>query len=659
MDQPRRGLRRKLMLLSGVVMFAMAVVMVSASWFGYARIWNFFLQSIRELHNKMHRDNLNSAQTHWRNILSQYSLEIVHDIDATAGSIETHARFLAALDLFGADRELTRKIVADVGQENPQILYLMYAWEDGDFAYANQAPAEGYDPRRRDWYQKAMATHPYPYWTPIYQDHSTGVNLVSCAIAFREPDGTPRGALSIDFKRSELLKKVLEHERKGHIVFLLDEKLSFILPEQLPSGEILQDRALADVFADDPARGRAMAELAAGRAGTWEFSMGNHQMLVSLTPSRVSNWTVGVAMPLADVNSAVMEMTKKTDDEFRQLESQVLHGGWIIAGIMLAAMAFILLASLIWLQRNVAQSMRPLEELSEGVRLLGRGDLALRLPQGGDAETHTLSQSFNTMIEDLERHIRLLQEETDRSARVEKELQLGRDIQKGLLPAKFPGADEPYALYALMRPAQQVGGDLYDFAKQGNQLYVAVADVSGKGVAAGLFMSVVKTLFRGMVRNELAPEDILRQINEQLAEQNPEKMFVTMCIGALDLSSRRLRYASAGHWPPLMAADGTNYAALPCLPALPLGLAVPVAYQGQETLLMPGSRFLLYTDGVTEAVNPAHEFFELDNLLSAMRQTGGLSPRESLEILWDTVSRFSGTAEAGDDITLLLLENKN
>ncbi len=656
-NPPRRSLRRKLVFASAVAMLAMAVAMMAIFFFGFDRIWDNSFRAIGQLHSKLFGMNLASARSYWRDALEQSCLEISHDIDSAAATVEVGVKSLAALERLGADRALTRRIVDEYGRNNPAVGFLVFAWEDGDFFVANgKHTGEGYDPRRRDWYRNAFKTHPRPFWTPIYPDYSTNTEVLSLAQAFTASDGKLAGALCLDLHLAKLFDLAAEHSDNGRTVFVLDDNLVFILPERFPTGAALHGRAFPELFTEDAALGAALASAKARKVGQWELADSSQRYLVSLAPCEVSNWTVGVLMPMEEVEKAVAGMAEETDSAFRTLEDNVTSWGRLLKGGTVIAMLTVLGASLWLLRRSVAKGLRPLEELTRGVLSLGRGDLSVRLKAGNEDEIQTLAETYNEMVGNLARHIELLREETARAARVDGELQLARDIQIGLLPGKFPEPGGRYDLYAVMRPAREVGGDLYDFFQQGEKLYFAVADVSDKGVAAGLFMSVVKTLFRGMTRDDPTPEEMLLRINEILAEQNPQNMFVTMFIGVLDLPTHILKYASAGHCPPLSAEPGRGFYVMPCPRALPLGVMVPVAYSGMECAFPPGSRLFVYTDGVTEAMNRDEELFGEDRLAAALARTSGLTPREALATVEGDVHRHVRDAGLTDDLTMLLLE---
>lgn len=657
MNSPKHSLRRKVVLISAAAMLAMAAVMMLVFILGFNRIWSNTFHAIGKSHDKLLDMSRESARDYWRDAISQSCMDIVFDIDSVTRGLEINARLLAALERFQVDRALTQKILDEFGDSNPDIPLVVYAWKDGEYAVANQRQLrEGFDPLSREWYQKALQAFPNPYWTPLYEGYTAREKILSVSQALAAPDGELTGALCIDIRLSELAKLAAKHTVNGRMPFLLDENLFPVFPERLPGDEPFRDKPFGDIFQADKSLEEALASAKIREKGTWELTTGQRQYLVSLAPCLVSNWTVGTLIPIELVDLSVTQMGRETDSTFQELEYSTTYWGHMLKAGAILAMLVVLPVFLLLLRLSIIKGLHPLDTLTQGVRAIGRGELNVRLPPSNEEEIHTLSIAYNEMTSNLERYISLLQDETARAARIESELQLARSIQMGLLPTKFPDSGGIYDIYAVMQPAQQVGGDLYDFVRQGEKLYFAVADVSDKGVAAGLFMSVVKTLFRGMIREGKNPGEMLRHMNEMLVEQNPQKMFVTMFAGLLDVDGHSLKYASAGHCPPLYAPPGKVFSVLACLRSLPLGIVAAVPYTEIELDFAPGSRLFAYTDGVTEAMSKENELYGVHKLLAALNQTGNKSPRESLDIVLDSIREHVGDATAADDITMLMLQ---
>jgi len=240
--------------------------------------------------------------------------------------------------------------------------------------------------------------------------------------------------------------------------------------------------------------------------------------------------------------------------------------------------------------------------------------------------------------------------------RIAKELQLASDIQMSAMPQTFPPYPEvkEFDIYAMMKPAREVGGDFYDFYfSRIRRLVFLVADVSGKGVPAALFMMRAKSLLKGFVQTGIPLAEAVKRTNEGLCEGNDASVFVTAWIGELDLETGAVTYVNAGHNRPILrkaGGEGTDY--VRDVPCLFLGAMPGVKYVAHRLRLAPGDSLYLYTDGVTEQVNARMELFGEDRLLYAVKNTP-LRQLPLLERVVRAVSRHRGNAEQSDDCTQL------
>ena len=241
----------------------------------------------------------------------------------------------------------------------------------------------------------------------------------------------------------------------------------------------------------------------------------------------------------------------------------------------------------------------------------------------------------------------------ERKRRMEGELRGAREIQMSMVPEKFPPFPErnDLDLAATLVPAKEVGGDLYDFYIRDGKLFSCIGDVSGKGIPASLVMAVTRTTFRNLSAREDSPGRIVNEMNDNLSAMNDNNMFVTFFCGVLDLATGVLRYCNAGHNPPMILSDAIRL--LPVEPNLPLGVLQGKEYVEQETRLYYDDALFLYTDGLTEAENAAHEQFGETRLIDALR--GKKESEAHLENIKEQVSLFVGDAPQSDDLTMLFI----
>ena len=248
-----------------------------------------------------------------------------------------------------------------------------------------------------------------------------------------------------------------------------------------------------------------------------------------------------------------------------------------------------------------------------------------------------------------------LEEATTARERIESELRIARDIQMSMIPAgnlESEGLD----LFASMTPAKEVGGDLYDYFLEKNNLYFAIGDVSGKGVPASLFMAQVIRLFRAMAKHHYPPAEICNRINDELTENNDNGMFITMFIGLVDLTTGRLDFCNAGHNPPVLGgdADGGNF--IQMNPNAPIGLWQGLEYEGEFIESIKGKPLFIYTDGLNEAENPQLVRFGDEHMLEVLRETKFSNSMQIVEKLKRQVEEHRAGADPNDDLTMMCLK---
>lgn len=246
-----------------------------------------------------------------------------------------------------------------------------------------------------------------------------------------------------------------------------------------------------------------------------------------------------------------------------------------------------------------------------------------------------------------------MEETTAAKERIESELRIARDIQMSMVPNLFPHHDA-FDIYAAMKPAKEVGGDLYGYLLQGNELYFCVGDVSGKGVPASLFMAQATRLFRTLASQHMKPAEIATRMNNALTENNEQGMFVTMFLGLVDLSTGTMYFCNAGHNPPVLK-DRNGVSFLSMEPNAPIGLWPELDYVGERFDDVRGDSLLIYTDGLNEAENNRQEQFGDDQLLKILKTGRFGNAREVIEHLNKAVERHREGAEPNDDLTMLCL----
>lgn len=321
----------------------------------------------------------------------------------------------------------------------------------------------------------------------------------------------------------------------------------------------------------------------------------------------------------------------------------------IILGV--TGFAFILIVAI-----GIARSItKPLRQLAGATRLLARGDLDKPLPMvRGEDEVAQLAGAFEHMRGDLQKYIIKLQETTAAKERIESEMRIARAIQMDLVPKTFPERKE-FNIFGLLEPAREVGGDFYDFFMPDERhIFLFIGDVSGKGMPAALFMAVTRTLLRAICRVERNPSVILRRLNDGLAEGNDANMFVTLFCALVDLKTGECRYSNGGHNPPFIVHASGEVAQLPLTGGLVMGVIPNTEFDEKKFVFQLDDVIFLYTDGVTEAMNPDGAMFGEGRMIGELQHGKSFAGAQLVKSMREALLSFAAGAEQSDDITMLV-----
>ena len=316
-----------------------------------------------------------------------------------------------------------------------------------------------------------------------------------------------------------------------------------------------------------------------------------------------------------------------------------------------------LLLMLYFFSGIISSELKPLQSLAAGAETIASGKLDVKLPElERSDEIGQLGHSFSFMQQSLVKYIDELKETTAQKAAIDQDIRTASSIQMGMLPKNFPTKAErdDVQVYASLTPAKEVGGDLFDFYFRDGKLYFCIGDVSGKGVPASLFMSVTRSAFRTISAHESMPNRIVSTVNKSIADMNEMMMFVTLFVGVLDLTTGQMYYSNAGHDAPLLIGDGVGE--LPCDANIPVGFNPEWEYTLQEAQIYSGTTILLFTDGLTEAMNINNELFQIDRINEVANKALAqqrIEPRELIEQMTEAVHQFVGDAEQSDDLTMM------
>ncbi|MDY5846066.1 MAG: SpoIIE family protein phosphatase [Bariatricus sp.] len=358
--------------------------------------------------------------------------------------------------------------------------------------------------------------------------------------------------------------------------------------------------------------------------------------------------------PILDENgNAIAEIQYILD--MRQVRSELrafLYRMLLIAALNIA-MALILYV--VFVRHSITKPVSKLADFTKKITEAGEFNKQHIELNTGD-EIEDLGSAFNYMLEELEQYIDNLEKVTAEKERIGAELSVATQIQASMLPCIFPAfPDRPeFNVYATMQPAKEVGGDFYDFfLVDEDHLAMVIADVSGKGVPAALFMVIAKTLLKNSAQTGASPKEILEKVNNQLCENNDAEMFVTVWIGILQISTGKMVCANAGHEYPAICKREGSFELLKDKHGFVLAGMEGARYREYELQLQEGDSFYVYTDGVPEATNADQQLFGTERMLLALNRNPHAIPEEFLPAVKAEIDAFVGNAPQFDDITML------
>lgn len=338
--------------------------------------------------------------------------------------------------------------------------------------------------------------------------------------------------------------------------------------------------------------------------------------------------------------------------------------GRFIVAIILSVAAVAIVANSVFFALIDKNIIQPITKLTDSVKhTIGN----LESDEAAEIDIHTgdefeeLASAYMDMDKDLREYIRELETVTAEKERIGAELNVATQIQADMLPRIFPAFPDrsEFDIYATMTPAKEVGGDFYDyFLVDNDHIALVMADVSGKGVPAALFMVIAKTLIKNSAQTGLSPAEVLQQVNEQLCEGNEANLFVTVWLAIIQISTGKGVAANAGHEHPALCRRDGSYELIVYKHSPAVAVIDGMVFREHEFELEPGDRIFVYTDGVTEATDVNNELFGNDRMLEALNSNRSTAPQELLPAMQTAIETFVGEAPQFDDITMLSFSYK-
>ena len=516
-----------------------------------------------------------------------------------------------------------------------------YTKHVGDSLRTIQGGSDLYQYFFSDWYLMPQLLEK-PCWTEPYMDLDVGTNtsemLTSYCQTIKDKQGKVVGVINTSLSISWLSQTIsaVKPYPNSYSIMIGRGGTYFVHPDTTKiTRQTIFTQTIEQPDTALTALGYAMQR---GEEGMKHMNIDGQDSYVFYKPLGQTGCSMAIVCPESDIFGG-----------FDRLRNSVR--AIVLVGLLLMLYLFI---------RIITRELQPLRRLAHEAETIASGQFDAELPdfQRID-EIGQLSHSFGNMQQSLVKYIDELKNTTAQKASIESDLRIASGIQMGMLPEKFPTREDrdDVQLFASLTPAKEVGGDLFDFYFRDEKLFFCIGDVSGKGVPASLFMAVTRSTFRTVSAHETMPDRIIMTMNKTIADMNKTHMFVTLFVGVLDLPTGRLHYCNAGHDAPLLVGAGVGE--LPCDANIPVGFMPSWKYTLQEAKIFTGTTILLFTDGLTEAMDSDKELFRMERVnevaskaLAQQQQ----EPRQLIAQMTEAVHEFVGDAEQSDDLTMMAIQ---
>jgi phosphoserine phosphatase RsbU/P len=509
-------------------------------------------------------------------------------------------------------------------------VYTFYDKETGKIRMDSNFFMDDYDYHNKEWYREISGRVIKPYqvvWTKPYYDDTGKFNLMTTAGAGIFNDNGKLIAIStVDWEIDNVVKE---------LIALKPTENSFVLL-CAPNEDYIISSTRTNSVTGAPLKSLPWDIT----ADSFKFQGVDYMRFGGYMDN---NWYMSIQIPVREI--------------FMEAEKRNSRFSIIIAAssVIMLFLAYYLIAILI---------NKPIEQLIFGVKQLAEGNLDTRINISSHDELSMLADTFNKMTGELKKTIEEAAHERAEKQKINTELSVAASIQTSMLPSvfpPFPDRDE-FDIYASMFPAREVGGDFYDFFfVDKDNLALVIADVSGKGIPAALFMVIAKTLINDNSYGN-NPAAVFENVNKKLCENNEMGLFVTAFFGFYNIPSGRFVFVNAGHNPPLIKRSGKGYEFIKTKPCIVLAFMENMKYKEEELYLQPGDMLYFYTDGVTEAMSQKRELFGEQRLVDALNKNTDCYPQDLLQAIKREVDKFANGTEQADDITMLAVkvsENPN
>ena len=520
-----------------------------------------------------------------------------------------------------------------------------------------------FEVRSRPWYTQAVAAGDLIF-TGVESDAFTDIaGLVCAAPVYR--DGELVAVVGADIfltAVSDYVKDTAEYggflcvvNENGQVLFSPNTEGTF-KSELAASASDLRQSEYTELS-------RFVTEALAAKTGLETITVDGTEYYMTGAPMATVGWTVISAVDKAVTYQPTAQMLESYDAISKNALTTFRDGAGSAGRTLIILTVGIILLAIVGALALASRVVKPLEHMTRRINALSGEDSAFEMEKiyKTNDEIEILAESFAALSGKTREYIKQITEITAEKERIGTELALATRIQADMLPNIYPAFPErrEFDIYATMTPAKEVGGDFYDFFLiDDDHLCLMIADVSGKGIPAALFMMASRIILASNAKLGKSPAEILAATNETICQNNREEMFVTVWLGILEISTGKLTAANAGHEYPVLMQSGGKFELVKDKHGFVIGGMDGMKYKEYELRLKPGSKLFVYTDGVPEATNAENELFGTERMLTALNENPNASPEDMLGNVRRAVDGFVRDAEQFDDLTMLGFEYK-
>ena len=519
----------------------------------------------------------------------------------------------------------------------------VYMKKDQD--HARNIGSADHDYLSSDWYNKTKPKRKGLWSEPYYDNVGQNDNVCSFTMPLYDKDGRLAGVCGTDMSLewlAEELKKINANsfdinDDKYFYTFIINNDGTYIAH---PDKERVMKKNVLSFIDKSSGDDQVIQDMMQMNYGIAPVTIDGVSSNIYYAPLGATNWSMAIVIPQLAI--------------------------WMPFVIMMVPLALIIVIGLLviysFCHSIIHHAVKPIGALAQSTEEVAKGNFEAPLPViKHQDEVCELRDSFASMQKSLVKYIEDAKEKAVREAALFHDLTVAKNIQMSMIPVKFPPFTErkDIDLYGYLAPAKSIGGDLYDFFIRDDKLFFCIGDVSGKGIPAALVMSVMHFMFRIVSNKEDDPKHILETMNNLYASENNSSIFCTFFLGVLDLKTHLLHYCNAGHELPILITNEVNV--IPVKANLALGLFKGKVYRPEEIQLSPGSVFLLYTDGLKEAINKDEECFGMERIKASLQQVVDKGPADAsvyIRKLVNDVEDYMDDVPQADDLTLLAIKIK-